>query len=373
MQRILPEVITALLEYHGAVVEKREDNSLEVICPPEISRILGIPEYAPLYFSQKGEFQEGICASYDSDFFNTIENLFAGKRKICSATYVSSLPNTEKISRVITENVPLNNATFRLTKNEVKNISYLLCYFKYTALSDEKHEGILPVLINEMNLSTVIPSEDFIANLKEGDEQDKKIEKDALNKAIRAAYAFGFSAARETLQDFIKSLERRLNRDSKKIHEYYETLKDETHKIIEKHEKTIKDGNVNKFFQKLAAIETEQKWKIHDLLAKYALSLKMEPVSLIRIKTETILFWIEIKRRISSRVFPLAYNPLIKQLDSLPCEVCFNPHPPYFICDDKLHIVCSRCFVDCPRCGKKFCQACYPVCPKCNCDRRRLP
>lgn len=366
MKRMLPEVITTLLEYRGAVVEKKEDNSLEVICPPELSRTLGIPEYAPLYFSQKGDSQRGVYASYDSDFFNALETLFTGGRKICSATYKSSLPNIEKVSRVITENIPLNNATFRLTKDEVKNISYLLCYFKYTALSDEKHEGLLPVLINELNLSVTIPPEDLITNLKEADGQDKEIEKENLNQVVRAAYLAGLSVARETLQDFIKSLERRLNRDSKRIHEYYEILKDETHKMIEKQEKNIKDGNPNKLFQKLAAVEAEQKWKIHDLLAKYALSLKVEPISFIQIKTEAILFWLEIKRRLSSRSFPLAYNPLVKQLDSLPCEVCFNPHPPYSICDERLHIVCSHCFVDCPHCEKQFCKACYPVCPKCK-------
>ncbi len=68
-----------------------------------------------------------------------------------------------------------------------------------------------------------------------------------------------------------------------------------------------------------------------------------------------------IKRRLASRQFPVTYNPLTRHLDPLPCESCFHPKGAFYICDDRLHIVCAGCFRTCPDCSKQYCHACNSV------------
>ena len=389
MNKTLPEVISEILTYNGGIIEKKKDSSLEVINPPNVSKSLSIPEYTQLYFSYEDTSRKGIYASYDSEFFNAIGNLLADKGKFCIAKYERSVPNEKKILKVIPDAVSLNNATFRLTKSGIGNISYLLIYLKYTALSDEKREGILPVLVNETTLSTTAAPENIISDIDEAEEEPTHTEKYNMNKVVRAAYSAGSYMAKEKLKDFIRSLERRLNRDIKRVHEYYETLDNETKKVIQKkilsqnpdfvfteentqiekqiQEKSIQINGIDKLLSKLNAVKEERKWKIRDLLAKYRLTIKIEPVLAIRVQTQSIIFWIDIKRKLSSRPFPLTYNPMLRQLDVLPCESCFNPQKPYYICDNKLHIVCSNCFLACPVCGKQYCRMCYNnVCPKCK-------
>ncbi|MEW6213706.1 MAG: hypothetical protein AB1478_00660, partial [Nitrospirota bacterium] len=97
-------------------------------------------------------------------------------------------------------------------------------------MSDEKHEGILPVLINEMNLSTTPLDSDMI-ELKEF-EGPNALDRHVIKKVFHSAYIAAASLVREKLTDFIKSLDRRLNRDIKRVFEYYETLKQETEEAI---------------------------------------------------------------------------------------------------------------------------------------------
>ena len=116
---------------------------------------------------------------------------------------------------------------------------------------------------------------------------------------------------------------------------------------------------------KVRTIETERKWKVQDLTEKYGLTVQMEPSSVIRVETRAPVFWLSIKRRKGVRSFPLTYNPILKVLDSLPCEACFYPARSHSICDDRLHIVFRRCLSSCPRCARGYCAACYSRgCPR---------
>ena len=413
MHRTLQEMIADLLTQRGSLVESTEDGCMDIVVTREVSKALAMPEHARLCFTY-GESGDGMTyASYDSDFFRSLKRLFGGGEKFSAVRFEPPPANIEKLSKSIPERLPLRNATYRMGKSEFKEVSYLLFYFTYTALSDEKYEGMLPVLINEMNLSAV----PFIGN-HEGFSDDAgyqgSIERQVKEEVLCAAYAAGTGMVRERLKDFLKSLERRLNRDIRRITEYYEALGNETKKIIEKkvlslgtvdkvreavgHAKTnaspdtlqvldcleeelktkrvVGEGQIrdrvllceggDKLLGKLDAIEAERKGKIQDLVAKYAVTVQMEPVSVINIGVRVPVFWIEMRRRLASRQFPLTYNPITRHIDPLPCESCYAPVAPYSLCDEKLHIICSRCFASCPSCGKHYCKACYTTCLKCR-------
>ncbi|MCD5412118.1 MAG: hypothetical protein LRZ90_04700 [Thermodesulfovibrionales bacterium] len=372
MNKSLSEVISDILSYHGALVEETDGGCLEVLCPDSLSSALGFKEHAILCFSYDKTGREAIYASYDSELFKAMAGLLKNKGEFSAVSFRSSLPNTEKLLKVMHKKITLNNATFRLENTELKSISYLLCYFKYIAISDEKHEGIIQVLINELNLSAV-PFENGGVRLEDSAEELKDIERHNLKTVLQSSYFAGVGITKERLKEFIKSLERRLNRNIRRVHEYYETLKNEAiiaaqKKAVSIEDRPIKGEEVDELLKKkINAIETECKWKIQDLITKYSLNIQIEPVSVIRVETQSPVFWINIKRRLATRSFPITYNPVIKQLDALPCELCFNPTKPYYICDDKLHIICSTCFKICPDCGKQYCGVCYRKgCPRCN-------
>lgn len=293
------------------------------------------------------------------------------------ATYPSHLPNIDKLSKWALEKVVLSNATFRLQKVEYQLVTYMLVFFKYVALSDEKREGVFSLLVNKRNFSTFLlgdNSADLLVDLKEPEQVAIANTQETL-KAIQAGFSAASLVVKEESVAFIKSLERRLNREIRRIFEYYETLKVETQRAFERKGLPGKDSGEGLttpdearriLSGKLDTIEGEKRWKIQDLVSKYALNVRIEPICAIDIEVQTPVLWMDIKRRLWSRPFPLTYNPFFRTMDSLPCEACFYPRG-YFVCDEKLHILCAGCFLKCPECGKPYCPLCYRSgCPRCN-------
>jgi hypothetical protein len=373
--RPLPDVLADILTLKGALLERTENGSLEYIIPHSLSKILGIPEHGKLGFAYHPFDESVISATYESEFFRSVDRLFSGRGKMAKAVYSSQLPHIEKISKWVSEKIAFSNATFRLQKVDHQKIAYALIFFKYIALSDEKKEGIFSLLINEKNLSTFPLNANLTAFWEDMKEpEDILTRNEEISKALRTSFSAASLIVKEEFEPFIKSLERRLNRDVKRVFEYYETLKGEIQRAFEKKVFQRKDtpeeqnGEIKKILsEKLDAVEGEKRWKIQDLVSKYALNIRIEPVCIIDIETESLVLWLEIRRRLSSRIFPLTYNPMLKKVDSLPCESCFYPRGTYYVCDESLHILCTTCFRKCPDCGRQYCSVCYPKgCPRCK-------
>ena len=370
MTRSLSHFFKDVLERHNAVVEEKEDGTLETLLPQTLSSLLNQPEYLRLRFSYDESKPEMVYASYDSEFFSSVADLFGGRGRFARLTLKPNLPNAERLAKVVPEKIHFANATFRHDKTEMKNISYLLLHYKYSCLSDEKVEGIQSLLVNEMTLSTLSIEPD-LAELSHPFQELQGIERQEAKRIFFAAHSACVLKTKDLSGDFIKSLERRLNRDVQRVDEYYETLQTEIKRTIQRkavseaqgeepEEGITKAGEIDKLNHRLKAVSTEREWKIQDLILKHALNIQIEPVSALRIDTPSILFWINIRRRLSSRAFPVTYNPIIKQIDPMPCESCFYPVKPYFLCDEKLHIICRNCLKTCVLCQKKFCSACDP-------------
>src|SRR4030042_745403 len=231
--RPLPEVLANILTLEGALLERTDDDYLEFVVPPSLSETLGIPEHGKLSFAYHPFDESVISASYESEFFRSVDRLFLGRGKMAKAVYSSQIPNIEKVSKWVSEKIALSNASFRIKKVDNQKIAYAFIFFKYVALSDEKREGIFSLLVNEENFSTFPLNANFTAfweDLKEPEEIYTKGER--ISKALRAGFSAASLIVKEEFEPFIKSLERRLNRDIIRVFEYYETLKSEIHKTL---------------------------------------------------------------------------------------------------------------------------------------------
>ena len=358
----LSEFTAHLLAEYGAVVEPIGEG-LEVLLPAEVARVLEIPEHANLSFL--GERREGFSVSYDSDILKKMAGLMGDRGKFAAVALGPSSVKLEKLEDRLGDKLVFHNAVFHVEHKEEKPISYLLGYSKYSVRSDDRQEGIVGCVINELNLSVQIATSwllDLVAN--EAEEPSGQAEREGSERVLKAFWQAQLKIVNEALSEFLISMERRMNRDIRRVHDYYQTLIDEHRQVLAK--KLTARGENERAESKIEAIERELNGKIQDVVGKFSIDLQLEPISFIRIETISPIFWLSVRRRKGARQFPLTYNPVLKSLDPLPCEACFYPRKGYYVCDDRLHILCRECFAPCPRCDKIYCAACHPKgCPKC--------
>src|SRR3990172_9382409 len=153
MTRSVSDFFIDILEHSGAVIEKRDDGVLDALLTSEASKILEIPEEARLCFSYDAVHGKNIYASYDSEIFKTSVRLMEGRGRYALGLFESPGQNVSKLVHLVEGRISFHNAVFRLEKTETRKVTYLLAVFRYTALSDEKHEGIIAALLNTENLS----------------------------------------------------------------------------------------------------------------------------------------------------------------------------------------------------------------------------
>jgi len=370
-----------ILKYAGAAVEVVNEDLMEAVLPPQAAKTLGCPEFTYFSFSSSSSVsdpsEESIVLSYESEVLKNFEALL-GKEGYFSRFFIDGTSvSLEKLEKSIPSRVILNNAVFKVEKCERAFLTFLVIVSRYTALSDEKKEGLISSCMNESTLSSVFFDDLIDVCLRKAESATKEVRQDKnikilsrqnLDRVLSATYTAQMAKLQEELQDHIRSLERRMRRDVHRVHDYYSALLEESKKIHEK--KKARDAlpsqENDKFMHKLRSIEIERKWKIQDTVSKYALSLEIIPAAAIRIETHVPVFTICIRRRKNSRLLALAYNPLIQSLEFPPCEICFHPKIPYWICDDALHIVCNQCSLPCKGCEKVYCRTCHSRCPKCE-------
>ncbi|MGH7833030.1 MAG: hypothetical protein ACREQK_05255 [Candidatus Binatia bacterium] len=358
----LSDFTARLLTESGAVVEPSGEG-LEVLLPAEVAGALEIPEHVKLSFL--GGSSEGISVSYDSEVLKRMARLVGNRGMFSTVGLAPSSLRLEKIEDRLDEKVAFHNAVFQVDRKEERLISYLLGFSKYSALSDDRQEGVAACLINELNLSTQRTTFETLELLANGAvEPTGKAERESSERVLKAFWQAQLKIVEETVGDFLVSLERRMNRDIRRVHDYYQTLIHEHCQALEK--KPAGREEKERTESKIEAVKRELKGKIQDLIGKFSVDLMLEPIAFIRIEAITPILWLSVKRRKEARPFPLTYNPVLKRIDPLPCEACFYPRKGHYVCDDRLHIVCRQCFAPCARCAKTYCGACHPKgCPRC--------
>ena len=369
MTRPLDLFISELLEYHGSALE-RDGEAMGAIMPEPLRSVLGLPEYVKIVFSPDAA-GDSVSAAFGTEFFREISKL-VGKSGCYSEVFLPAPPlKADNFEKKACKNIVLNNAVFEVEKLWTGSTSYLLSYYKYHAVSEENRDGVTAVLINERSLSATSyrgeidaliaeapPNENQLYNGAPADRLDEKV-------VLEALWSVHSKIIMEELKEFISSLERRLNNDLRRVNEYYGKLVKEIKSKIRA--KNLQGEEKEKSLGKIKTVETELKIKERDLIEKYSLGISTEPLSFIRFTANTQVLSVRIKRRKASRLFHLAYNPVLKSPDPLPCEACFKTDSSHYICDDKLHILCNDCFSACPVCGKQYCRACHKSgCPRCN-------
>ena len=385
MSERLRNFVAELLAQSGAVLEPIEPNGLEVLSPPEVQEALSVPELARLGFSPElPEAAERV--GLESDWLDRLHGLL-GKRgqwahlSWRADTKTNAPPNPD---RILERTLVLENAIFRLQNVAPARTRYLVLFFRFSALSDEKREGILRIGFNLSNgaildgfldeLLTDLFSPGHETGWHDGGSADSEEElpdiweKQKLHTILQHTLP---PRINNQLDPFLQGLYRRQDRGLERLHGYFSDMRREIQERILKSQRSLRGEKLGEDLKRhrlrLESIAGEYKAKVVDLRQKYAMTVHVEFIQGLVLVMPVSRFSLLIKRRKGERPFHLDWNPVARKLEAPPCEYSFTGVGSRMVCDDALHLVNLDAHCGCPKCGKPFCWACHTEkCPKCN-------
>ena len=371
--------VETILELEGALTERIAPDGLEVLSPPALQRLLEIPELTRLGFSAQLP-EQAQRVTLESDWMERLERVLDARGRFARQILKvdSAVPSNPE--RVVEHTLELTNATYRLRGVTPAWTRYLIMTFRYTAISDEKRDGLLHLGLNLNNGSTLDhlldPLLDTLAwtaieesDLPEGRQLPVPWAAARLEAVLKHALP---ARIRRQLDRFLRGMRRRQERDLSRIYEYHSELRGEllerVRQLGQKADPSEKQRTERKRAQqRLEAIVREYQAKVDDLRQKYAMSVECAWIQTLELIMPVQRFELVIRRRKGQRRLALDWNPLARKLEYPPCEYSRTWERPRAVCDEQLHLVTPEAHGPCAQCGKAYCRACHPgVCPKCG-------
>jgi hypothetical protein len=255
----------------------------------------------------------------------------------------------------------------------------LLLAFRYTAVSDEKREGLAWLGFNQGTGAVI---DDFIPRLRallEAEEDWQVPDPDARQAAGPAWDAAVLDArvrpllqhrVRQEVEPFLRTMRRRLDRDRNRIHGYHNDL----HLTAQKKLAALAGSSSDKAENdrkreqlRIAAIEREYAAKLGDLRHNYALRVSVDWVQGLELFVPVQRFHVLVKRRKGETLMRLDWHPAVRLMEPPPSDWGLGIGRARLVCDDHLHITDPAGQAPCPSCGKAWCRACHPTaCPRCG-------
>jgi hypothetical protein len=375
----LRDFVADLLERKGAAIEAPGPDGLEVLAPEPVRKAMGWPELAHLGFGTE-RTDGAIPIGLEGDWLDRFGALLAdeGRWSEREVRPPAAVPAPSDPERVLERAIDLPNAVWRFQGMSATCTRCLMLGFRYTAVSDEKREGLIWL---GFNLGTGAVVSDILARLRPVLAQVADWQ--APEQATRSAGGPGWSVARlearlrplldrqvrDSMEPFLRAMRRRLGRDRNRVHAYNDNLRSSSLKrlaALAGAQGDRAEADRRRETLRVAAIEREYRAKLDDLRHNYALRVTVEWVQALDLYVPVQRFDVLIRRRKGERVIELDWHPLVKTAELPLCEAGLGLDRVRLVCDDKLHLTEPAGQAPCPSCGKPFCRACYPACPRCQ-------
>ena len=376
----LRNFVSEVLEMQGSAVEAVEPDGLEVLAPEPLRAVMGWPELVRLGFG--AELPAGATAvGFEGDWLDRFGTLLGDRGRWAERQFVlpGPPPRIHDPARLLDHAIEFPNAVWRLQEVSAAWTRCLLLAFRYTAVSDEKREGLVWVGFNQGTGAVI---DDFAPRLRsllaadaEWQVPDPEVRRSA-GPAWDASVLDGRvkllikHSVRNEVDPFLRTMRRRLDRDCNRIHQYHSDL----YLLAQKKLATLAgsagekaENDRKREMLRVAAIEREYAAKLGDLRHNYALRVSVEWVQGLELFVPVQRFHVLVKRRKGEKLMRLDWHPAVRLMEPPPSDWGLGIGRSRLVCDDQLHITDPAGQSPCPSCGRAWCRACHPTaCPRCG-------
>jgi hypothetical protein len=376
----LRDFVADLLESQGAAVEPQQPDELDVVAPEPVRAALGWPELVRLGFGpqrQPGSTPIGL----EGDWLDRFGALLGGHGRFAERQLVLphevAPPNDPE--RLIDRTLELPNAIWRLRDVKPAWTRALLLAFRYTALSDDKREGLIWLGFNCATGAVLHGLLLERVRLRLAQEADWRAPEPETRLAAGPGWDWSTLSGRAKpllehhvrgdLEPFLRAMRRRLGRDRARVHAYHDELRRAAQLKLAALQSATgdrADADRKRETMRVAAIEREYAAKIEDLRHHYALRVTVDWMQGLSLVSPVHRYDVLIKRRKGERMLAIDWHPAARMMEPPPCDWGLGLEGARLVCDDHLHVTDMNGQAACSACGKTWCRACHAACPRCG-------
>ena len=349
-----------LLMSRGALVETEEAGALRAMLSPELAGVLGSSEWLSLRFGS------GAGSDDEADWLERLGKLLPADARVTGARrrLAKPLPPIDS-ARVLDRELVIQNGIYRLPEDRQETARYYFFNFQYAIESDETSLGVWTACLNASARSLVAQPQLLLNTVRDELEDDPAfvLQREELARLFPMALGGAQPEIRRLAFAMEQNANRRLARDSERIHSYYRDLLRQIEKRIARHSGDPKAEEKER--SRAAATELDRAAKLEDVVRKYSLKIRIEAGDVLVVTLPVREIGVQMIRKKAERAARFHWNPALGGLESPWCEGCFGRAHPLFLCDDRVHFLCKSCLSACASCGKVFCRACQSKC-KCG-------
>ena len=344
----LVDFASRFLENRGAVLEINP-SGFEALLPETLAELLETGDHIQVAGGSTADGKALYSIGFGSPLLEKMVSAACSKIPLLSCGLEFEYLKSQGFEKLIRKQLNFNGSAGKIESSAIIKTDYLFMTCRYVAQSDEQKQGLLRLVFNHETGALIPGMADMLSNVVR---HFNKPPKPVLNDAMLERIMEGIKKESEkilgqVMLSFKESMTRRFRRDVGNLEEYYDALKKEMEKSLERPGQS--DDLIRDRKEKIALIPEELTRKKDDLFKKYSIRVNIEPCAAMFIKTPAvrILYRAMIGRK--KKNLSLTYNPVTKAIDPLVCQGCGTSITSIYFCSH-LHLLCHECNTKCPVC-----------------------
>jgi hypothetical protein len=335
-QNELQEFAASLFEQCGGMVEW--DDAADVgtaLLPENVADLLGVSESVRLATQQRSG---ALCVNLASDFLDLAQKTLDSLVARVGTFHVPDLYLKKgDLQSIVDRTFTWHNARVRMRGAEPEFVAYHAWWFFASLKSEDVWEGQLNITINSASGAAVdLPNLLNLWELEPCQEPDLVRPEETFDIALKSAQ----SRLLDEAAGFIARMESRLERDRKRLRDYYGALSREAGSTKRRGTEPPSKEEINAG-KRAVGLELER--KLLELTERYQIEASLEPIVLACVGMNALAIEILVQRKRAERRLHLYWNPLTKQLESLACTHCGRGTYSVAFADEDASPLCVEC------------------------------
>ncbi len=336
------DTINQMVAQQGGVAEWTSDQSLSVLLPKKIARALKVGELVTFTTSADTN-SSSYFVTYNSDILSRFEELLDNSGYVASygIKYDGYLKQSG-FEKLVADTLYPQNGLIRV-QNAVPAITpYVLFNVDYTAEASEKRLGMVSNWVNGVTGVTGVDLGDALLWTVDRIASPSIEEQTATALNYEQLLQIGSQHSEQLIDRELipwrQKNQRQLQRDEKRITEYYEDIIREIKGKIKKRKLEGEEKEQEK--NRIEATKLELKRKLFDLHERSRISVTAQLHSALIVWLQTVHINCQLIRKKQKRSVVAVWNPYQKKVEPLRCEKSNNPVTNFYLTDESATIVC---------------------------------